>query len=775
MHGTNIFPVPNPTTPYWRSELHEIDRHRTTETLPSECDVLIIGAGLSGVSTAYHLLNDNANPPSVVLLEAREICSGATARNGGHAMMVHGYIEPMIQRHGVEVAKELALFESDVVYAMKAAVEKEKLDCDFVMTRVFEVSLTQALADEQKKVYERQVAAGLDFIRDVQFVDGKNVEILSGVKNAKGGITTMACQLWPYKFVTGLLARLLERTSINVQSRTLVTSVSTTKDGNSIVNTARGSILAHKVVFATNAYTSALIPNFAQRIVPLKGTCSHISTPKDAEHPPPHLTHTYGISFGPMRDYLVPRPDGGIIVGGAKDTFVKDEKAWFDNFDDSTLIEPARKHFEAVMQDNFIGWAKSGAAVDYLWTGIMGKTIDHFPHCGNVLGQKNRYILAGFNGAGMSHIFLTGKGIAKMVLEDVPFEQSGIPRIFKTTEERMKNKLLSAGQQDVDGDVQTSLGPFACPVEYYVASTSIQGASTFTACCASGYTFDGVVNFGNAQQCTSTIPAGETLSYTFPSSEGFTTTNVKLAQQAVMTAVQINGWNFGTVSSSVTTTAGVGGDISFNPTDFTLASTTTTSSSSSSSSSQASSSTTSNPSSQTNTASSSSSTSTPTSSSGLSSGATIAIAVSCSVLALTAICLIALLLVRRRRNARPFQQLSAPPPQFQLYPPDIAPSQESKIRAAAMGGSPSAGLPIGKTNYHALYEVGGEGRPHEMYSPGAGTLKSSSSTRRHHEAYELDGMDAQTPGARSVGSHVDRSPAEGTEKVLTSEATRYMR
>jgi len=82
MAESKPFPVPNSTLPYWRTELHEIDGHRSSETLPEECDVLIIGAGLSGVSTAYHLLDNNPSPPSIVLLEAREICSGATGRNG---------------------------------------------------------------------------------------------------------------------------------------------------------------------------------------------------------------------------------------------------------------------------------------------------------------------------------------------------------------------------------------------------------------------------------------------------------------------------------------------------------------------------------------------------------------------------------------------------------------------------------------------------------------------------------------------------------------------
>lgn len=77
-------PFPHETyiQPFWRSELHPLDDHRSTEDLPTECDILIIGAGYTGVTTAYHLLKDNPDPPSIVLLEARQACSGATARNG---------------------------------------------------------------------------------------------------------------------------------------------------------------------------------------------------------------------------------------------------------------------------------------------------------------------------------------------------------------------------------------------------------------------------------------------------------------------------------------------------------------------------------------------------------------------------------------------------------------------------------------------------------------------------------------------------------------------
>lgn len=80
------FPSKESLTSFWRTELHELDDHRSTPALPSSCDVLIIGAGYAGITSAYHLLANEETAaslkPSVVLLEARQACSGATGRNG---------------------------------------------------------------------------------------------------------------------------------------------------------------------------------------------------------------------------------------------------------------------------------------------------------------------------------------------------------------------------------------------------------------------------------------------------------------------------------------------------------------------------------------------------------------------------------------------------------------------------------------------------------------------------------------------------------------------
>lgn len=74
-------PRSNPTISYWQDPPDAIADLRTTEELPNEADYVIIGSGISGASIAWNLLQRKPNA-TVVLLEARTTCSGATGRNG---------------------------------------------------------------------------------------------------------------------------------------------------------------------------------------------------------------------------------------------------------------------------------------------------------------------------------------------------------------------------------------------------------------------------------------------------------------------------------------------------------------------------------------------------------------------------------------------------------------------------------------------------------------------------------------------------------------------
>ncbi|KAK5635692.1 hypothetical protein RRF57_011404 [Xylaria bambusicola] len=419
----SYLPVANPTTPYWRTDLHPLDSHRSTEDLPSQADVVIIGAGISGVSVAYHLSQAGDNLPSILLLEARQVCSGATGRNGGHAKVKTTSILKLLEKGQTEEVEAFVAFVGAHIDAYKDVVEREGLDCEFEVHRSYDVYANEKDAAALRKAWAE--CAGQPWTRSRQLIDADFAENVSS---------------WPYKFVTQLLARAMERNpALNLQTETPVFDVEyveKSEDGQpeTIIRTSRGSVRAKKVVFATNAYTVGLLPQYKNVITPYKGTASHLAPSPDKGPVFPHLSHTYNLEFGlndrETVDYLNPRPDGGIVVGGGKWLYEKDHDLWHDTVDDSTTIDAIarEKYFEGYMQRNFRGWED-----------IMGSTPDGFPHGGEVPGRKGQWVIGGFNGGGMTMSFLLGKGVAQMVRHDLPFEEIDpvIPRFFKSTNVRL--------------------------------------------------------------------------------------------------------------------------------------------------------------------------------------------------------------------------------------------------------------------------------------------------------------------------------------------------
>jgi glycine/D-amino acid oxidase-like deaminating enzyme len=79
----------------------------------------------------------------------------------------------------------------------------------------------------------------------------------------------------------------------------------------------------------------------------------------------------------------------------------------------------------------------------------MGYSSDTAPHIGEIPSRPGQYIAAGFNGHGMPVIYLSSKGLAQQILEEKPFDETGVPRTFKTTSERLET--VASGK--IGGDI----------------------------------------------------------------------------------------------------------------------------------------------------------------------------------------------------------------------------------------------------------------------------------------------------------------------------------
>lgn len=279
------------------------------------------------------------------------------------------------------------------------------------------------------------------------------------MKGAKGCFSYPTGHLWPYKLVLSLLAKAVDR-GVNLQTQTAVTAVSRASENAAkkwLISTPRGDILTDTVIHASNGYAAALVPEMEGKIVPSRGICCRI-VPKN---PMVWSDRSYMLRHNDWEyDYLISRKDGSIVVGGAKRDFYKHLDTWFNNTDDSTLIESAKGYFDGYMQRTFKGWDDSLATVDKIWTGskssipcrfpastsfdslhlVMGYSNDGLPYIGEIPGRSGQYICAGFNGHGMPQTFLAAEGIASMIANGKNYEDTDLPKVFKISSERLESQ-----------------------------------------------------------------------------------------------------------------------------------------------------------------------------------------------------------------------------------------------------------------------------------------------------------------------------------------------
>ncbi|KAH6639904.1 FAD dependent oxidoreductase [Boeremia exigua] len=433
------FPVAGAIPSYWRKQVDPIDSHRSAETLGTDADIVVIGAGYVGASIVHHLIEEHTRCdrplPSILILEAREACSGATGRNGGHLKPDPLFrAASILETHGKAVAEHVASFEARQVVAIKDLVQREGIDCDFEETTVADVCFYNGGRDKIKADLARVAKAGISTAKEVEYSSGIEAEKVSGVRGAVSCLTYNAARLWPYRLVAHLLQKAVSL-GVSLQTHTPVTHISAAnanaQNHRWLVHTPRGTVKAMTIIYATNGYTSALVPEMRGKIVPVKGIVARLAGVNA-----PKLMQSYMMRFSEYEyDYMIPRPDGSIILGGAKRDFYRNLDEWFDVVDDSKVIESARRYFDGYMQRHFHGWEDSGVQTEDVWTGIMGYSNDGFPYVGPACGRTGQYMCAGFSGHGMPQIFFSAKAVASMIVTG-DAEEVDLPAPYRISESR---------------------------------------------------------------------------------------------------------------------------------------------------------------------------------------------------------------------------------------------------------------------------------------------------------------------------------------------------
>lgn len=315
-----------------------------------------------------------------------------------------------------------------------------------------------------------EIARHVTVIKDAESF--KKHRIAAGCVGAT--LSEGAASLWPYKLVTFILEKLVKERRINLQTTTPVNEI-TSEGGRHTLHTPRGTITTPTLILATNGYTSALLPHFADLIVPVRGEMSALLPPKGSTL----LPNSYGMvaALGQPAnndDYLiqrpyagVPNPKGHLMFGGGRgaghlpsigvsdDTIVDDGAATYLR---SALLKVLDLDGETA------GVEQLEAAAE--WTGIMGYSRDDHPWVGKVPDKEGLWLCAGYTGHGMPNGTLCGKAVVHMVLGELEgkacealaeqlVSKGNLPRSYVLTKERVERarRMLTVQQQDERGVV----------------------------------------------------------------------------------------------------------------------------------------------------------------------------------------------------------------------------------------------------------------------------------------------------------------------------------
>ncbi|ODN77772.1 hypothetical protein L202_04902 [Cryptococcus amylolentus CBS 6039] len=421
--------------------------HRSTESLPAEAEVVVIGSGISGSLCAKSLLESDNPPKSVVLLEARELSSGATGRNAGHCKpdQWRGFTK-YEELHGIDQALKILANEQETWEALVSYVKKNDVQCDLWVGKTLDVCMTDGVADIAAKTFADYKAAGGDVSKIEVTADPLKAEQVSRIKGAKSVYAWDASTLHPWKLVAHIVQSALDL-GLNLQTWTPVTAV-TGSAHQWTVHTERGEIKASKVVHCTNAYAGVLLPETKGAINPTPHMCNKV-IPPTSHSGTKALCNSYAVLYPTGMYSINPRftSDGAVLFGGSAPNqyklleYVAEDPEKRATDDGLINFEPVTEAVRNLGSDG-LEWdlapGERGTAprYDYAWSGIIGRSADRLPFIGAVPDKPGQYMSCGHNGHGMARTFTCSKGLAQVV-QGLAWKDTGLPESFEVTKERL--------------------------------------------------------------------------------------------------------------------------------------------------------------------------------------------------------------------------------------------------------------------------------------------------------------------------------------------------
>lgn len=371
-----------------------------------DVDVAILGAGFTGLWTAYHLLQ---RQPSlkVAVVEAEIAGFGASGRNGGWCFA--GFpVSPLtlIGRYGYDAARAVSLAMYESVDNVGQVCRDEGIDAHYAKGGELEIARAGYDLPKLQAMYDEFRAIGLE--DHYELLDAAQTAARIRVAGAVGSFWNReGAAVQPARLARGL-ARAAERHGATIYEQTRVTDY--TEGPSPRLVTDRGDVKARTIVLAGEAYLSQL-PKLRRQIVPLTSHIVVTAPLGDAQWTEVGWAEREVVGgFGTTGGYLNHTADGRIAFGAyrARYPFNSTISDALDRKED--IFAHARR---ATLE-----WFPMlrGVRFTHSWGGVFGVPRDHMP----VMTYDRRTGIAtgrGYTGEGVATANLSGRVLADLITE----------------------------------------------------------------------------------------------------------------------------------------------------------------------------------------------------------------------------------------------------------------------------------------------------------------------------------------------------------------------
>ncbi|HWL30188.1 MAG TPA: FAD-binding oxidoreductase [Burkholderiaceae bacterium] len=382
------------------------------DTSPAEgsiqCDVVIVGGGITGLSTALHL---GERGISACVLEAREPAWGASGRNGGQVIPgIKHDPEAILARYGAAVGEPLLEMVGTAADTVFDLIDKYQIDCEAVRGGWLQPAhSSRALAsvlDRARQWMERGAPA--------EVLSRDQVAARLGTDKFVGGwIDHRAGSIQPLSYTRGLLAA---ATSVGARVHGRSPVVSLERSGQQwVARTQNGAqVRATHALIATNGYTDDLWPKLRQTVIAANSFIV-ATAPLDPAIGGSILAQREVASDARRLLIYFRRDAQGRFILGGRGQFAdpSSESDW------AHLIRSAHLLYPQLAQVPF----------EYRWAGRIALTRDSVPHVHEPAPDLR--IVLGYNGRGVALATQMGRYLAQAIStgERLPFPTSRIEPI----------------------------------------------------------------------------------------------------------------------------------------------------------------------------------------------------------------------------------------------------------------------------------------------------------------------------------------------------------